>query len=595
MTCVLYEARLALFTLLILSVQLANSYHSGAPPCRYIPGDARWPSGAKWDKLNATVGGRLIATKPLASVCHDPIYNAAMCSTLKDEWDTPLPFIQAPAEIVTALFQNQSCVPFTSISTPCTLGNYVSFSINVTGVRDAVAGLKFAKDNNIRLVIKNTGHDYLGKSTGKGGLALWMHNLKSIEIIDSYKSRNYEGPAAKLGAGVIAADAYLAVHQRGYRVVGGSCPTVGLAGGYSQGGGHSSLSGQYGLGADNVLEWEVVTADGRHLVATPTEHEELFWALSGGGGGTFAVVLSMTTRLHADGPVGGGLLVLNITQTGPEVYWDTVELFHASLPAIVDTGATVSYQITNSLFIIGAIAAPNRTAAEVTALLSPVLTSLEAKAAPFLWIPSHFETFYDWFSAAFGPLPLGIFPVGGLTASRLFPRKAVASQPKKVNDALRNTVASGTFHLACLGLNANISSASASSTSSSRPAAPPVNAVHPAWRETLMHCIVIADWDWTIPSSTMVAREAELTARVVPALEAVTPGSGTYLNEANFLQPHWQREFYGANYPRLLDVKRRLDPEGVFYARTAVGSEAWDADREGRLCRPGKKYGEDDL
>ncbi|KAI9048465.1 hypothetical protein LZ554_007300 [Drepanopeziza brunnea f. sp. 'monogermtubi'] len=520
MTCVLYEARLALFTLLILSLQLADSYHSGEPPCRYIPGDARWPSGEKWDKLNATVGGRLIATKPVASVCHDPIYNAAICSTLKDEWDTPLPFIQAPAEIMTALFQNQSCVPFTSISTPCTLGNYASFSINVTGVRDAVAGLKFAKDNNIRLVIKNTGHDYLGKSTGKGGLALWMHNLKSVEIIDSYKSRSYKGPAVKLGAGVIAADAYLAVHQRGYRIVGGSCPTVGLAGGYSQGGGHSSLSGQYGLGADNVLEWEVVTADGRHLVATPTEHEELFWALSGGGGGTFAVVLSMTTRLHADGPVGGGLLVLNITQTGPEVYWDTVELFHASLPAIVDTGATVSYQITNSLFIIGAIAAPNRTAAQVTALLSPVLTSLKAKAAPFLWIPSHFETFYD-----------------------------------------------------C-------------------PRAPPVNAVHPAWRETLMHCIVVADWDWTIPYSTMVAREAELTERVVPALEAVTPGSGTYLNEANFLQPHWQREFYGPNYPRLLDVKRRFDPDGVFYARTAVGSEAWDADAEGRLCRPGKKYGE---
>lgn len=400
-----------------------------------------------------------------------------------------------------------------------------------------------------------------------------------MDVIEKFKSPHYAGPALKLGAGVIAADAYLAAHNKGYRVVGGSCPTVGLAGGYTQGGGHSSLSGLYGLGADNVLEWEIVTADGHHLVATPTEHKDLFWALSGGGGGTFGVVLSMTTRLHPDGPIGGGLLVLNITQTGPKIYWDTVDLFHASLPAIVDTGATVSYQISNSLFIIGAVAAPNRTAEEVTALLSPVLTSLKVKAAPYLWIPSHFDNYYDWFSAAFGPLPVGIFPVGGLTTSRLFPRKALASQPKAVNEALRNTVNSGIFRMACVGLKVN------TAISPSMSSQVPANAVHPAWREALMHCIVLADWDWTIPYSEMAARETELTDTIVPALEAVTPGSGTYLNEANFLQPRWQYEFYGSNYPRLLEIKKRYDPEYVFYARTAVGSEAWAADDHGRLCR----------
>ncbi|CAL3967746.1 unnamed protein product [Diplocarpon coronariae] len=581
--------RMELFVFLLLSVGSATSYH-GSPSCRYIPGDHGWPSQPKWHQLNMTVGGRLIATLPVASVCHDPGFNNVSCSALKELWDTPLPQrvlrIGAPAEIVTALFQNESCVPFTTRSTPCTLGNLVSYSINVTSARDVVAGLKFVRGNNVRLVVKNTGHDEATTNspvlkTGKGGLALWMHHLDSKQIIERFTSPHYSGPAMRLGAGVIAADAYPAAHQKGYRIVGGSCPTVGLAGGYTQGGGHSSLSGLYGLGADNVLEWEVVTADGRHLIATPTANRDLFWALSGGGGGTFGVVLSMTVRLHADGPIGGGLLVLNKTLTGPEAFWGAIRTFHATLPGIVDTGATVSYQVTNGLFIIGAVAAPNRTAEEVTALLSPFLSKLSEKSIPLLWIPSHFDNYFDWFSATFGPLPRGIFPVGGLTASRLFPRKAVAGQPEVVHRAIQNTVQSGIFHMACLGLNAGLP------ISASSEGRPPTNAVHPAWRDTLMHCIVLADWDWTVPYSVMEARETELTNSIVPGLEAATPGSGTYLNEANFLQPNWQHEFFGENYPRLLDIKARYDPDNVFYATTAVGSEAWRPDSEGRLCRVG--------
>lgn len=58
-------------------------------------------------------------------------------------------------------WQNQSCDPFTARATPCKLGNYVSYSINVTGVDDIKAGIHFAKKHNIRLVIKNTGHEYV--------------------------------------------------------------------------------------------------------------------------------------------------------------------------------------------------------------------------------------------------------------------------------------------------------------------------------------------------------------------------------------------------------------------------------------------------
>lgn len=79
---------------------------------------------------------------------------------------------------------------------------------------------------------------YLGKSTGKGALSLWTHNLKSISF-QNYTSQAYTGPAIKIGAGVQAFEAYTAAAAHGLRVVGGECITVGLAGGFTQGGGHS--------------------------------------------------------------------------------------------------------------------------------------------------------------------------------------------------------------------------------------------------------------------------------------------------------------------------------------------------------------------
>lgn len=122
-------------------------------------------------------------------------------------------------------FQNQSCDPFTPRAQKCVLGNYADYSINVTGAEDAAAGVRFASEKNVRLVIKNTGHDYLGKSTGRGSLSLWTHNLKETTAILSFSSGLYTGPAIKLGAGIQAFEAYAFANSTGFRLVGGECPT----------------------------------------------------------------------------------------------------------------------------------------------------------------------------------------------------------------------------------------------------------------------------------------------------------------------------------------------------------------------------------
>ncbi|KAJ2978981.1 hypothetical protein NUW58_g7323 [Xylaria curta] len=246
--------------------------------CYKLPTDASWPSQEEWIRLNASVSGRLIEGKPLGSVCHGNAYDTIGCAKTREQWSIADQYFPDPVNIMSPYWQNNSCSPFTPSNASCALGNLPRYTINVANADDVRAGLRFAQDNNIRLVIKNTGHDYLGRSAGKGALSLWTHNLKSISFAD-YNSTRYNGPAVKVGAGVQFFELYNVAASKGFRVVGGYCPTVGIAGGYITGGGHGPLGATYGLAADNTLEFEVVTADGRHLVASPTQHSDLYWAL----------------------------------------------------------------------------------------------------------------------------------------------------------------------------------------------------------------------------------------------------------------------------------------------------------------------------
>lgn len=130
-----------------------------AQDCRCFPGDECWPTTADWSQLNQTVGGRLVATVPLAAPCHDPIYDAAECQRLRDNWVWPQQHYDSSSSIMAPFFANRSCDPFTAKDVPCMLGNYVQFAINVSSASDIAAGIRFAKERNIRLVIRNTGHE----------------------------------------------------------------------------------------------------------------------------------------------------------------------------------------------------------------------------------------------------------------------------------------------------------------------------------------------------------------------------------------------------------------------------------------------------
>ncbi|KAL8720885.1 MAG: hypothetical protein Q9225_002330, partial [Loekoesia sp. 1 TL-2023] len=272
-------------------------------------------------------------------------------------------------------FTNDSCNPFLPENSPCTLGNYVSFTVNASDTSDFQKTIDFVQKNNIRLTIRNTGHDYNAKATGAGAVSIWTHNMKSMKIID-YHSSIYTGKALKMGVGVQAVDAYRFTYNQGLVVVGGNCPTVGIAGGYTQGGGHSPLSSKFGLAADQALEWEVVTATGEHLVASPSQHPDLYWALSGGGGGTYGVVASLTVKAHSDLMTSAANLTFSIGRDR-DSFWSAVETFQRSLPSIIDTGTYVSFLLSDESFAVMPMQGPGVSRAQLQQLLNPTLSKLD--------------------------------------------------------------------------------------------------------------------------------------------------------------------------------------------------------------------------
>ncbi|KZL79138.1 fad binding domain-containing protein [Colletotrichum incanum] len=550
----------------VASASCRSSTTFSTKACKYLPGDAGWPSADAWAQLNETVGGRLVATVPLGSPCHGEAYNATECARLQDAWLYSEVHMESSSSVMAPLFANASCDPFTSKDVPCTLGNYVSFAVNATGPADIQAALRFADEKNVRFVIRNTGHDYNGRSTGAGALAVWTHYLKGTEILD-WEDEHYAGKALKAGAGVQGFEAIAAANDAGLAVVTGECPTVGVAGGYVQAGGHSALSTIYGLAADNTLSFEVVTPTGDLVTASRTENEDLYWALSGGGGGNYGVVTSITTRAHPDAPISGAKFA--VTTTDNETLYQVIDAFHDALPDIVDSGVMIIYFFGPGFLQSPALTAYNKTQIEVEQILTPLIDSLALLNITLKPNYTSFDTYRDHYNNYWGPLPSGNIQVGTqLFGGRLLPRAVLPD----FGPTAQHLVELGVTYI---GVGLNVSHFGGDGA----------NAVLPQWRDSIVQVSLTLPWSFDVPFEDMVAEQNRMTEVVQPVIEAATPGAGAYINEADFQQKDWQETFFGVNYPKLLEIKNKYDPNGLLYNVAAVGSDAWTVDYHGRMCR----------
>jgi FAD/FMN-containing dehydrogenase len=475
-------------------------------------------------------------------------------------------------------FQNNSCSPFLAANGTCVLGDLAQYAINVADASSVVAGIQFAQAQNIRLIVKNTGHDGLERSSGKGSLALWTHNLKSMSFISNYSSPYYSGLAARVGAGVEVQEVYAAASANGYRVVGGGCPTVGLAGGWLQGGGHGPLTSAYGLGADNALEYEVVTLDGQHTTASPSQNADLYWALSGGGAGTYAIVLSITLRAHRDGPVvGTEWAFLN---TNPEAYWTAVEAWAKHVLVIEQDFPTLKTSVTfsNQFFELAYATLPDATNAnKLNATLNPFLEELASLnislATNTTVLSPSFVEHYNAFPGSY---------VDNLTiGDRLIPRALVqdATRLSKLMNTVR-TIATNNSATVFVFTAANVSTARVGIDAS-------VNSILPAWRDAafLLNFGIsqAADASW----AELQALQATANG-YMDQFRALAPGGGNYANEASFNYAYWKTEYYGANYNRLLSIKQKYDPNNMLWGSVNVGGDLLTVAADGRLCQARK-------
>lgn len=415
----------------------------------------------------------------------------------------------------------------------------------------------------------------MGRNLGSGSLSLWMHNHAEVTVIENYNSSTYSGPAAKLNAGAVAGNVYETVNAYGYRILGGSCLSVGLAGGYTPGGGHSLLNSMYGMAADAVLEWEVVTADGTHLIATPDQNSDLYWALSGGGAGTYAIALSMTSKVYPETQIGSGSLTFNASVVGNDTFWEGVGDMLAFFPTVVDTPGGMDFQIANNSFEANNIVLPNLSSEQVLELFTPLLETLDGRGIEYVFTPESYDSYFDHVQATLSPLPYGPYPTTIQLTTRLIPRTMAEDSVQRaaIMDVFQTVVDTGEYGVGCRALNvANITH--------------PDNAVLPQWRSTVALCNFVGYWRWELSFAQNQALKSVLVNDFLPALDAVTPGAGSYLNEIDTeYTGDFKTELYGTNYDKLLSIKDKYDPNHLFYAHFAVGStDYWTVDKSGRLC-----------
>jgi hypothetical protein len=464
----------------------------------------------------------------------------------------------------TFMFQNgtiDACYINTTITGTCGQGRVPVIGVDARSVEDIQAAINFAVKYNLKLVVKNTGHDYLGRSAARGSFVVWTHNMKNITYNPAFvpqggpESDGYD--AVTLGVGVQWYEAYAAVDQYGRMIVGAGCSSVGAAGGWLAGGGHGILSPTYGLGVDNAIELSVVLSTGEYLIVNNYQSSDLFWALRGGGGGTYGIVTSVTYRTHPSLPVQVYEFQANITNSSA-MQELVVELLY-SQTQFTDDGWGGYGSMTNQSvsFLYTAPNMTNETATATTQAWSDYLLSLEPWGVTSTTTTYSFPSWYDFYQALISATFLD--GANMMITSRLLSRNTVAKKSKEVANALIDCDAG--FAMIAGGKVNQIDPDSAG--------------LNPAWRNAVVETYCMIYWE-DGSSSTEVKALIDQFKGWIQTIHDLTPNDGAYLNEASLFEIDWKETFFGSHYSTLKSIKNKYDPFKLFVVAKGVGSDDWD-------------------
>ncbi|KDQ13500.1 hypothetical protein BOTBODRAFT_369409 [Botryobasidium botryosum FD-172 SS1] len=550
-----------------------------ATPSRYphhcAAGDSCWPSAISWAELNSTLHGRLVRSLPPAAPCHVPYYDAEACAAVQANWSQENWRSDQPGAYQDTAWENGDgpCYVDGPKNVTCQQGLVPYYTAAVQSLEDIQVAVDFARDNSLRTRIKGAAHDYLGKSSGKGSFAIQTIHMKGITFEDNFVPAACDVPAQKavtVAAGEHFYDLYKAADAHGVVVVGGGCSGVGAAGGWPLGGGHSLLSPQYGLGVDNVLQFTVVTADGKSRTVNECENSDLFWAMRGGGGG-FAVTTSVTYKTHP--AIENTTVVLLSLNTTKDAFAPAMSEYLAFQPTASDANFSAYTLVLSTpplgMQIQAMYLLPNSDGdiERANATFAPLFRYAEAHAeAGDVAVSTEIVVMKSELDIYEQLLPQDPQGVASILGSRLFPRSAFEDAQKSPQLAeflggLTATPNSIVMLLLVAGGKVNVP-------------APDAMGVNPSWRNALAHVLIYDGWlsNTSIPDRNKI-REG-LTEKTQELAQFV-PGMGAYLNEADINEPEWQKTFWGDNYARLLDIKTRYDPTGVLTCGKCVGDDVF--------------------
>jgi hypothetical protein len=538
---------------------------------RVRPSDPGWPSPQSWQRLNDSVDGNLIRVE-------FPI-NTALPSNIKNPY-----YIGDSPGLTQTLGWVDAWTTKPSV-----------YAVAARNAQDIAAAVNFAREHNLRVVVKGGGHSYLGTSNAPDSLLIWTRHMRDITTGNG---------AVTAGSGTIWEQAYDAVTTKsGAYVQGGGCTTVGVAG-LIQSGGFGSFSKHFGMAAASLLEAEVVTADGQVRIANASTNPDLFWALKGGGGGTFGVVSRLTLRTH-DLPEFGGGANFTVKAASDDAYRRLIRRFVAFYRE----------SLFNDHWGEQAHCSPDNTLE-----ISMVHIGLDTEQSRRIWQP-----FLDWVRSSggytipsepeIGSMPLrhwwdvdwraehhhdvfksdarsGASPnnvwwngdagqvgwvVWGYESLWLPASLLDDDSQQKLADALfaasRHSEVELHFNKGLAGAPANVVEAARDT------------AMNPAVCNAFALAIIADGQGPAYPG--VVGHEPDMARGrqgannvhlAMNELRAVALNGGAYVSESNFFESDFQHSYWGSNHARLAKVKQRYDPNGLFFVHNGVGSEQWSAD-----------------
>ncbi|KAM5541133.1 hypothetical protein V8D89_005062 [Ganoderma adspersum] len=596
-------ARGALLPLLFALLGLLHLERAGAVADPFS--DASSSLSSAFSSLNATVGGRLHSAVPFERDCFSVVegepanVSAVGCATLQANYTNPLYRVAHFAAYMTPQWETcqsseaaDGCLLDSSnVSNPlafegvdCRLGNVPPHYITVQSLADVQAALAFSKSTGVRLSVKNKGHDFLGRSSGMDTLSLWTTDLRNISHDAQFQpegcSENTTYDAITTGAGVLAQDVYKFADGVNRTIIGGYHQTVGFSGGYFLGGGHSILSPVYGLAVDRVVrpthkfamrraliqpinpsllrtmhnqvQVKVVTPDGVFRTANECQNQDLFFALRGGGGSAFGVVIEASHRTEPKLAIQAA--VFRFTPTGTDLAdWYGLTVDNAFQWVNEGwgghiTGPTLIY-VTPLL---------NTTAARTS--MQPAIDFVAARNGTAI-----VEELPSWFAFFEKYVLIAEAAVGAEHAmgSRLIPGRIFTNASTRAE--LRALIAD------VLPFSSPYIIAGTPWLYEPAPGAAGVTAVTPAWRDAVWHLSVSVGFQF---NETLAERAAGYRAASahIQRFRDLAPESGSYFNEGDVYEPDHEVSYWGAeNYERLLEVKRKYDPNHLLDCWRCVG------------------------